>query len=808
MRRLGLIRRIAPSRVPESDVLAPERIEGSLRIGYVVWDWPALSQTFVLNELRQLLAAGHDVVVYYMVPADQPAEVDFPIEVHQVGDHEHLVRLLREHGRQVMHSPFAYPSTTRLVWPAAQATGVPFTFMAGGVDVAHYENMKRNRVGEVASSPECLGVITLGSFHRRLLIDCGVPESAIVMERQSAWLPEYAAGTGGGDRPVISSIGRFIEKKGLEYLIRAAVMVPEADVRIYGYGPLGDQLEQLATDLGATNVSFPGALQGSAPLRAAYVGSDVFVLPCVRAENGDLDGLPTVLLEAMGAGTPVVTTDAANIPDLVIDGVTGFVAEQRDVDGLVAAIRRSLSMTADRRAAMTAAARSFAEVYSSPTRTVDTLVRLWRRDALDIVLVTYDRKGYRNLDDTVDIIERVYRYTSLPFTLTVVDNRSDASFVRALDRRFGDRPGFRLVPLAENVFCGPASNIGFARGRAPYLVYLCSNEGFVLRSGWDHQLVRALERSGAAMGGQQVELARHSTGSTMAEYPSFAEWRTQGFALENPSRRFRHVQGGLFVLRRDVFEAVGGFNPKVPQGGMDVEFSYHLEALGHALTDIPGVIGISAKTRPALLTLMDEFTVAVHPSGHSTVAGLDDVVSRAVRLCPVCTWVGESFDGEDDESLCPGCGARPFSRSVWRVLSHSGQLQSRPAAAIVSRDPSVASAMKGLSTRLTSRTPTTGGELEALVDCLAEEPALVVVDRYWETAEEFAPAAAALAAHVRRGGLAVVGLPLHGTDGTLDDLLGLGDVIRLVSGVCRFDPYPVLAAGFPWPLRDLQGLEC
>ena len=128
--------------------LTPARLEGSLRVAYVVWDWPALSQTFVFNEIRELQARGHDVVVFYKVWADQPATLTFDVLAHPVDDAEHLQRLLVEHDRQVMHSPFAYPSTTNLVWPAATATGIPFTFMAGGVDVAHYAGLWRSALDD------------------------------------------------------------------------------------------------------------------------------------------------------------------------------------------------------------------------------------------------------------------------------------------------------------------------------------------------------------------------------------------------------------------------------------------------------------------------------------------------------------------------------------------------------------------------------------------------------------------------------------------------------------------------------------
>ena len=798
---------------PDARPLTPERLEGSLRIGYVVWDWPALSQTFVLSEIRELQSRGHDVVVYFKVWADQQADLDFDVEAHQVDDADHLRRLLVDHGRQVMHSPFAYPSTTLLVWPASQATGIPFTFMAGGVDVAHYDNIKRNRVGEVASDPGCLGVVTLGTFHRDLLLECGVPSQRIVMERQSAALPAFASSVGGGDRPVLVSIGRFIEKKGLEFLVRAAARMPDVDVRLFGYGPLEESLRALVVETGATNVEFAGSLQGKGALEAAYHSSDLFVLPCVRAENGDLDGLPTVLLEAMAAGVPVVTTDAANIPDLVVDGFTGFLCEQRDVDSLVAAVRRALSSSPSRRAALARAARRQAEAYASPSRTTDTLLRLWRRDSLDIVLVTYDRDGHRSEEDTVAVIERLLRLTTLPFSLTIVDNDSDARFVRRLATLYGDHPQVDIVPLRDNIFCGPASNIGFGRGRAPYLVYVCSNEGFLLRHGWDHLMVRTLERTGAAMAGFPVELAKFRTGAELTDYPSFADWRSTQFALDNPDRRFRHVQGGLFVVRREAFEAAEGFNPAVPQAGMDVEFSHRLESLGHTLAAVPGVVAITVKTRPTLLSMVDEFTVAVHPSRADTVGLLDSVVSRTSRLCPVCEWHGPTFDGD----ACPGCGSNPFSRTAMRLLSQSGQLQTRPRARVVAREASLRTGLGRLCPDLVVEVTDDPVQALSVVTAMRDDvPGLVVVDRYWDGRDQFAEVLPDLLTLVDSGALVLAAAHLEADQLDVDALLAdrtLADrspaeVLDLVSGVCSFDPYPVVQIGFPYRDGALQGIEC
>lgn len=347
------------------------------RVGYVVWDWPAQSQTFVLNEIHTLIARGVDVAVYYKTGADTPATLDFQVPTFQIEDARDLSVLVAEHARSVLHSPFVYPTTTLLTWPCSMATGIPFTFMPGGVDISHYENMKRNRVGEVASSQNCLGVITLGTYHRNFLVEQGVPAAKIVMERQAVALPEFNPRYRIAPRPRITSIARFIEKKGLRYLVEAAACIPGADFHLYGYGPLEGELRIQARRLGLTNVHFMQPLTDPMSLHAAYARADLFVLPCVRAANGDMDGLPTVILEAMGSGVPVISNQISNIPDVIVDGVTGLLAVPEDTASLVAKLEQAIALTAEERLAMIQAAREFVAAYAGAERTVGTLERIW-----------------------------------------------------------------------------------------------------------------------------------------------------------------------------------------------------------------------------------------------------------------------------------------------------------------------------------------------------------------------------------------------------------------------------------------------
>lgn len=152
------------------------------------------------------------------------------------------------------------------------------------------------------------------------------------------------------DRPVVLAVARLVEKKGLEMLIRAAALlrVRGADftVRIAGEGPEWARLQRLAHELGvADRVTFLGPLAES-EVRLEYGRATVFALPCQVLANGDRDGLPNVLVEAMAHGLPVVSTTLAGVREAVVDGECGLLVEPRDEVGLADALERLLSDSA------------------------------------------------------------------------------------------------------------------------------------------------------------------------------------------------------------------------------------------------------------------------------------------------------------------------------------------------------------------------------------------------------------------------------------------------------------------------------
>lgn len=669
--------------------------DSPLRIGYVLWDYPALSQTFVLGEIRQLVEDGHDVRVYFHVAPDRAARLDFEVPAFQVADAKGLGRLLVEHGRTMLHSHFAYPAVTRLEWPAAIAVGIPFTFMVHAVDIFHQSNIDRNRIGEVASHELCVRVFAIGEFHRDFLIGRGVPAEKISIARPAT--SHESAPQAAVERRlaragrVVACISRFVEKKGIEDLIRAASLLGDnVDVRIYGYGPAEDSLRRLVRELGTERVSFPGALEGPTQVAAALAEADVFALPCVVDRNGDMDGLPTVIGEAMAAGVPVVTTGLSAIPEVVQDGVTGFVVPPANPVMLSRKLAEVIGMDRGALRPLLRDAQKMARETWDVGKTVNALLDVWARPPLEIVLVTYSRDEEEGTVTTREILRRIYELTSTHFNLTIVDNGSTAAYTRSLEECVAGRENAALILLDDNVHWGPAMNIALDGARGETLIYVCSKEGFVLRPGWERTYVDFLrENRDVAMAGHLIGSPAFPTGRAYTEQRFFEGFRNKEFAERNPDREFSHVQGGLFCLRRSAYEHCGEFSAVAAQEAADIEYSYFLESLGWKLGTVPHVPSVTKKTRPRVSAHLDEHTVAAHPLTLESVATAASVAGGAVAFCNVCAWSGSSFRAFGEAAdRCPTCRSTPFGRLVFRYLAGTTlPFRGLDCAAIIDDDP-------------------------------------------------------------------------------------------------------------------------
>ena len=136
--------------------------------------------------------------------------------------------------------------------------------------------------------------------------------------------------------------GRLIEKKGLPVTLRAfAVFLgkyPNATLTIAGEGPMLGELQQLARELNVdARVSFTGFISQE-QLRDIYYRSHIFLHPSQTGHDGNQEGIPNSMLEAMASGLPVFATQHGGIPEAIENGVSGVLVPERDDDALARAL--------------------------------------------------------------------------------------------------------------------------------------------------------------------------------------------------------------------------------------------------------------------------------------------------------------------------------------------------------------------------------------------------------------------------------------------------------------------------------------
>lgn len=141
-------------------------------------------------------------------------------------------------------------------------------------------------------------------------------------------------------------VGRFVAKKGFRYLIEAAAELKSRHIpfilQLIGDGPLKSDLQSLTTQLDLyQHIRFLGQ-RNTAEVRQIMAESDVVIVPSITTDNGDMEGLPVVIMEAMAIGVPVVASNHAGIPEIVIPGQTGSLTPERDPIAIADAIEHLL----------------------------------------------------------------------------------------------------------------------------------------------------------------------------------------------------------------------------------------------------------------------------------------------------------------------------------------------------------------------------------------------------------------------------------------------------------------------------------
>ena len=188
-------------------------------------------------------------------------------------------------------------------------------------------------------------MLPVNDLWQQKLLQLGCPAEKIQVQRMGVDLSLFEFQTKQGSNPSLQlfSVARFAEKKGLEYGIRALSTLPEGidfHYSLAGYGELAQSLADLVQELKLSNrVSFLGPLNQSQVIEQ-MAAADIFLQPSITAVNGDMEGVPVAIMEAMAVGAVVVSTLHSGIPELIIHGEHGLLTTERNVAGLANNISR------------------------------------------------------------------------------------------------------------------------------------------------------------------------------------------------------------------------------------------------------------------------------------------------------------------------------------------------------------------------------------------------------------------------------------------------------------------------------------
>src|SRR6266446_445 len=367
-----------------------------LRVAYLVKTFPRLSETFILNEILGVEELGLELEIFSLrrlPPESEPvhpdvAKVKGPVRYipsfirplwppglalllfsqlallfitplryfaavrfhFSSGNHPRLKDFLQAGylARTLLRGKFTHLHAhfANLPTPVAEIvkhlTGIGYSFTAHAKDV--YVTPPSELARKIKKA-EC--VLTCTEVNQRYLAGLADQGTPIRLAYHGIDVNRFRALRSGdppqnGEVPLILSVARLCEKKGLEFLIEACRILVDRGVafqcRIVGYGPLEDKLQKMIASLALPDRVFLQGKMTQDQLAALYPQADLFVLPCLVLKNGDQDGIPNVLFEAMVCGVPIISTEVAGVCELIEHQRNGLLVEQRNSPALADAM--------------------------------------------------------------------------------------------------------------------------------------------------------------------------------------------------------------------------------------------------------------------------------------------------------------------------------------------------------------------------------------------------------------------------------------------------------------------------------------
>lgn len=403
-----------------------------MKILFIVGQFPLLSETFILNQITGLIDRGHEVQIY----ATQRAEGEWHDDVDKYDLSKrtffckeipkgrikrylrafqlscmlgrsnpamllHAVKALKYGHRfsrsmiffelnslkglqqyDIINCHFGYHGNRGMLLREIGALNGKLVTTFHGVDMSAGLKKGGRKIYDSLFERGDL-FLPISERWRKRLIDLGCDETKIQVHRMGidcrrfAFKPRLPILNGPFK---ITTVARMVEKKGLEFGINAFAKLKKeyenVEYIIVGDGPLKPELELLIKKLNIQNyVRILGSLEQNSVVEILD-SSHLFMLPSVTASDGDQEGIPVVLMEAMAAGLPVVSTIHSGIPELVEDGLSGFLVPEKDENALFEKLKY-LFENSHRCAEMGNQGRKIVEARYDINRLNDKLVKIY-----------------------------------------------------------------------------------------------------------------------------------------------------------------------------------------------------------------------------------------------------------------------------------------------------------------------------------------------------------------------------------------------------------------------------------------------
>lgn len=341
-----------------------------MKLALVSISFNAVSETFIADHARTL-APGHTVLVcrdslgaeQYGAPVLSQVAPEFPTfgpldarmkwaryrlrrrlgPALSFDDRMRVIAFFREQGVDRVLAEFGYVGIQ--MTDVCEALGIPLFVYFRGNDASASLTHGPMRRHYRRLFPKVKGVFCVSEAIAERVVGAGCPRELITVNPSGVAIADFPPGDPQPGRLI--AVGRLVEKKAphltLEAFGRIAARHPGAHLDMVGDGPLRARCEEVIARRGlAGQVTLHGSLP-HAEVAALMRPASIFVQHSVTASNGDIEGFPTAIAEAMSAELAVVSTRHSGIPEHVLDGETGLVVAERDVEGMAAALDKVLA---------------------------------------------------------------------------------------------------------------------------------------------------------------------------------------------------------------------------------------------------------------------------------------------------------------------------------------------------------------------------------------------------------------------------------------------------------------------------------